>query len=702
MAELKPIEDVIRDGGVVDLGRFKRIKGGALRGPCPIKDHRSAKTKPFVIYPSSADGPGGWHCHAGCGKGGVRELAEQLGVDPYKKDGLGEETWPVNHPVVDHHKRLTAEQAEEVVEVSRAYLAEVLEKRSDGDGAAEEVFRFCTDRSLPGVLEPDEWWDSAPIAGILPLQPPATARDHLKRPARSGYRLVLPLYDKSTGTVRGLHLRNVRPGAEPKTLSFGNQGDGVLLANEAGRKLLAAEYGEDRPTEVYVVEGASDFLAVSLQVSAPVLGLAGAGSAAKVVTAADGESPTSWLSGVDLVIATDSDEAGEKAAKVITDVAFRKGGARSVLRVAWPHKDACDLLQAEGTDALRSALTTATPVEHPRHRFRVVPGFVQFLKTQHRQPRALVGDGLIRERDFVLLSGKAYSGKSWITLDLALATGTATEWLGFPTDSCRVGVFSREIEASDLQARLRTLMERRGITADRDLPIFPAVYPYVKGHVDLVEDLDGLKDFCQHNRLDLLILDPLSRLHTTDENSAHEFKPVMMAVDEIREECRTAVLLVHHDRKGGGGPEADLDAPRGSSLLTTNPTVSMRLVELDKFRKLSFHLNHAKRPDPVHMLPCEDGGFVVADAPKFGKQLGEANEAKVRELLEERGSLTLQEGQDLAHTSEGTVRKVLKKFESEGLVTVKRDGRRDRYHLNTPRNRRKGVVELVRDNDSVA
>jgi hypothetical protein len=286
-------------------------------------------------------------------------------------------------------------------------------------------------------------------------------------------------------------------------------------------------------------------------------------------------------------------------------------------------------------------------------------------------------------------------------LDLALAAGAGRPWLGFSTRKCRVGVFSREIEAGDLQDRFRTLLSRNGQGRLEDLGVFAAVHPYVRGHVDLVEDLGGLKDFCWANRLDLLILDPLSRLHTTDENSSHEFKPVMMAVDEIREECRTAVLLVHHDRKSGtAGNDGDLDAPRGSSLLTTNPTVSMRLVELDKFRRLTFHLNHAKPPDPVYLMPHDEGGFVPTDAPAKGKEKTEKGEMVLRDALREKGSLSYAEGSELTGLSENPVRTILEKLEEEGLARKGKDGKKVRYYLLTEKREDLRAEELQLSNAS--
>jgi hypothetical protein len=64
----------------------------------------------------------------------------------------------------------------------------------------------------------------------------------------------------------------------------------------------------------------------------------------------------------------------------------------------------------------------------------------------------------------------------------------------------------------------------------------------------------------------LLVLDPFVRLHRIDENAAAEVAPVLGYLRGLQRRFHTAVLLVHHARKGAGHLRAG-QALRGSSEL---------------------------------------------------------------------------------------------------------------------------------------
>ena len=62
----------------------------------------------------------------------------------------------------------------------------------------------------------------------------------------------------------------------------------------------------------------------------------------------------------------------------------------------------------------------------------------------------------------------------------------------------------------------------------------------------------------------LLILDPFVRLHRFDENASGEVAPLLAFLREMQRRHGTAVLVVHHARKGAAAIRAG-QALRGSS-----------------------------------------------------------------------------------------------------------------------------------------
>ena len=81
--------------------------------------------------------------------------------------------------------------------------------------------------------------------------------------------------------------------------------------------------------------------------------------------------------------------------------------------------------------------------------------------------------------------------------------------------------------------------------------------------LDLAPDRDRLEATVEALAPRLLILDPLVRLHRLDENAVSDISPLLGWLRELQRRFRTAVLLVHHARKGGAARPGQ--ALRGSS-----------------------------------------------------------------------------------------------------------------------------------------
>jgi len=74
----------------------------------------------------------------------------------------------------------------------------------------------------------------------------------------------------------------------------------------------------------------------------------------------------------------------------------------------------------------------------------------------------------------------------------------------------------------------------------------------ISSHVlrlDSDEDRQALDSTINELRPRLLVLDPLIRLHSADENSATEIARVLSFLRDLQRKYATAVLVVHHARK---------------------------------------------------------------------------------------------------------------------------------------------------------
>ena len=158
-----------------------------------------------------------------------------------------------------------------------------------------------------------------------------------------GFRLLFPLLD-SLGNVRSLQLRCVVDHGEKlraKSVALKPQKRGLVLANRAGLAMLRRDPGRktfwgDRPLEVVIVEGETDFLCAACE-DAPedkiraVFGISsGAWTEAHAVSIPERAT---------VIIATDNDAAGDKYADKICGTL---GKGRSKRWTPSQGKDVCD------------------------------------------------------------------------------------------------------------------------------------------------------------------------------------------------------------------------------------------------------------------------------------------------------------------------------------------------------------------------
>jgi hypothetical protein len=265
------------------------------------------------------------------------------------------------------------------------------------------------------------------------------------------------------------------------------------------------------------------------------------------------------------------------------------------------------------------------------------------------RPLSILGEGLVTKGSLALLSAIPGIGKTWLGLQLACAWTAGQPWLDFVTRPCRVGYISLELPLFYLYERLNTINRQCG---EEDTPhwnpellhlVAPPLIPYLPElpSPSHVQDLIG---FIQSKQLDVLILDPLSRCHRLDENSAQDMGHVLGAMDQIRLTTGASILLIHHEPKGDPAQKRkreDIDAPRGSSRFASDPQLIMRVIKLPsgtlqlRFGKVTF----GPKPKEILLDTTPDGTFFVVDEdPRTANALGEKeeNDIALNDLLAER------------------------------------------------------------------
>lgn len=264
------------------------------------------------------------------------------------------------------------------------------------------------------------------------------------------------------------------------------------------------------------------------------------------------------------------------------------------------------------------ALCALEPVEIHHPAMGLGPEAVEaheLLRREYAEPPAIVSGGILPRQALAILGGPPKVGKSSLSLNLALRRALGLPWLGSPTAAGRVLVLQAEIPERELQARLRLMCQDLG----GELPerrLFLATYRGLK--LDQMEGLKAGRRLVEEVRADLLILDPLARFYSGDENSAREVGRLIGGLDELIQGLGVAVLLVHHTAKPSATDprEGGLRLRGSSALFGAADTVMV----LDKAEgglfKLGFELRHGKEPEPMLLARSDRFWFTPSGPPE--------------------------------------------------------------------------------------
>lgn len=234
------------------------------------------------------------------------------------------------------------------------------------------------------------------------------------------------------------------------------------------------------------------------------------------------------------------------------------------------------------------------------------------LARQYPDHPGIVAGGLVVRQGLIVTGGAPKLGKSCLVSNLVIARHRGEPWLGFATTPGRTLVIQAEIPEPELQKRLGIMLK------DGTCPATGSVYFLTDRRIKL-DRPEGLAALRQHlDRLapDLLVIDPLARFFSGEENSAKDMGALVAALDVLIQEYAVTILLVHHVGKPGADGREGGQRLRGSSALFGAADTVMLLDRTETGFKLAFELRHGPEPDPLYLTRTPTLWFVPAGPPE--------------------------------------------------------------------------------------
>ena len=277
-----------------------------------------------------------------------------------------------------------------------------------------------------------------------------------------------------------------------------------------------------------------------------------------------------------------------------------------------------------------------------------------YLANPPKVPEELIG-GILRRGHKCLLSGPSKAGKSFFLMELAIAIAEGRKWVNFPVKKGRVLYINLEIDDASAIERFREIYEANGIEPAHaaDIEIWN-----LRGYAQQLDELTPkIIRKMSDRHIDAIILDPIYKVSTGDENSASDMGKFCNQFDKICTETGASMIYCHHHSKGAQGGKKAIDRASGSGVFGRDPDALIDMIELeltDDLKnnvrdgyatawRLEFNLREFRNPKPldiwfdhpIHYI--DDSGELVNTHPSGSWQ---ANLAKSpnRTTIESRAS----------------------------------------------------------------
>ena len=236
-------------------------------------------------------------------------------------------------------------------------------------------------------------------------------------------------------------------------------------------------------------------------------------------------------------------------------------------------------------------------------------------------------EGLWAESGVGLIGGEPKSFKSWLALEMATSLSSGRPCLGV-YDVERPGsvlVYMAEDAAAVVKQRLAAICRHRQLDLAA-LPIFVITADALR--LDQEADQQRLRRTLDRLRPRMLLLDPLVRLHSVNENSAGEISALLAYFRQLQRAFDCAVVIVHHSRKNGSAARPG-QALRGSGDLHAFGDSNLYVRRVRDRIALTFEHRAAPAPEPVELRLASN------DDPHL-EVVGPAETANVDDPLDDR------------------------------------------------------------------
>lgn len=188
-------------------------------------------------------------------------------------------------------------------------------------------------------------------------------------------------------------------------------------------------------------------------------------------------------------------------------------------------------------------------------------------------------DGILRQGHKLLLAGPSKAGKSFSLIEMCCAIAEGRKWVSWNCAQGKVMYVNLELDRASCLHRFKDVYQSLGWA------------PKSIGNID-IWNLRGksipmdklapklIRRAAKKNYI-AIIIDPIYKVITGDENSADQMALFCNQFDKVCTELGCAVIYCHHHSKGAQGGKRSMDRASGSGVFARDPDALLDLIELE-------------------------------------------------------------------------------------------------------------------------
>lgn len=188
-------------------------------------------------------------------------------------------------------------------------------------------------------------------------------------------------------------------------------------------------------------------------------------------------------------------------------------------------------------------------------------------------------ENVLRQGHKMLIAGPSKAGKSFALIELCIAIAEGRKWMDWQCTKGKIMYVNLELDRASCLHRFKDVYERLGWKPEHlsNLDIWN-----LRGKsVPLDKLAPKLIRRAQKKNYIAIVIDPIYKVITGDENSADQMAAFCNQFDKICTELGTAVIYCHHHSKGAQGGKKSMDRASGSGVFARDPDALLDLIELE-------------------------------------------------------------------------------------------------------------------------